>query len=192
MISMNVSSLVSSFRLLSSRSTHLNYPSQDPPHDIAFGLSVPYPNEVIFWKLPILLLFKSLYCFCLLCLFSISWARSGFTRLKRVRRRRFINNSAGVAPVVLCGVVRYLRRKSASLCSMALALLLSKTCFTKASFTTLTDRSAAPFDWGWLGGTRVCLIPFLLINSPNSLEVNCGPLSDTTSSGKQCWGKYET
>ena len=66
----------------------------------------------------------------------------------------------------------------------ALPYCLPKPVYTKASFTTLTDRSAAPFDWGWQGGTRVCLIPFLLINSS---EVNYGPLSDTTSSGKPCW-----
>ena len=31
------------------------------------------------------------------------------------------------------------------------------------------------------------LILFLLVNSANLLEGNCGPLSDTTSSGKLCW-----
>ena len=49
--------------------------------------------------------------------------------------------------------------------------------------TVCTVRSAAPFEAVWYGGTRVCLIPLFIIQSLNSAEVNCGPLSDTTSFG---------
>ena len=37
----------------------------------------------------------------------------------------------------------------------------------------------------------MCLMPFFCMNSANSFETNCGPLSDTTSSGKPCWAKVK-
>ena len=60
------------------------------------------------------------------------------------------------------------------------------TCFSKAPFTTRTDLSAAPFVAGWYGGTKVCLIPFSLMNLANSSDVNCAPLSETSCSGRPC------
>ena len=33
---------------------------------------------------------------------------------------------------------------------------------------------------GWYGVLRICFIPFLAVNSANSLDMNCGPLSGNT------------
>jgi hypothetical protein len=46
-----------------------------------------------------------------------------------------------------------------------------------------TPLSGKPFDCGWYGDTNVCFIPFNHVNSLNSLDVNCGSLSLTISSG---------
>ena len=66
-------------------------------------------------------------------------------------------------------VATQLVKRLASLCFIVMLPIPCKTCFSKASFTSRTDR-----------GTNVCLIPFYLTNLVNSSEVNCGPLSETS------------
>lgn len=47
----------------------------------------------------------------------------------------------------------------------------------------LTNRSASPFDCGWKGAVVMCSTPFALQKFENSWDVNCGPLSETSTSG---------
>ena len=46
-----------------------------------------------------------------------------------------------------------------------------------------TARSASPFVEGWYGADVTCRMPFLDMNSLNSLLTNDGPLSVTISCG---------
>jgi len=92
-----------------------------------------------------LLHFKSLCVFFFSCLFSTAYGRFGLVRLNLVLKRRFTISSAGVTPVVLWRVVRYLTRNLASLCFIEIPCLPSSTCLTKAFFTTLTDLCGALF-----------------------------------------------
>ena len=48
-----------------------------------------------------------------------------------------------------------------------------------ADLKLCTQRSARPLLAGWYGADVMCLIPFLLRNSWNSSDLNCGPLSLT-------------
>ena len=44
--------------------------------------------------------------------------------------------------------------------------------------------SASPLEDGWYFELKMCLIPCTFIKLANSSDVNCGPLSETTCSGK--------
>ena len=71
-------------------------------------------------------------------------------------------------------------------CMQTKKLCDSNTCFSKLLFSIWTNLSAAPFDAGWYGATKVCFTPFFFRKFLKTAAVNCGPLSDTTSSGKPC------
>ena len=57
------------------------------------------------------------------------------------------------------------------------------TCLVKTAFEVCTERPAAPLDARWYSGTREDLNTFCFINSVNSSDASCGPLSKTISSG---------
>ncbi|KAG5451179.1 hypothetical protein CSKR_102646 [Clonorchis sinensis] len=50
-----------------------------------------------------------------------------------------------------------------------------------------TKRSAQPFDFGWYGGERTCVIAFFRQNPCKRLEMNCNPLSETKVSSTPYW-----
>ena len=104
--------------------------------------------------------------------------RFGRNRSNLFLGRRFRNNSTGVWPVTLLGVVRLLNRNLAKLC-----VIDELPSVLKCSLNVWTKRSAGPFDLGWYGATSVCFIPFCFIQSANCREVNCGPLSLTNCIG---------
>ena len=54
-----------------------------------------------------------------------------------------------------------------------------------------TAPSARPFDDGWYGAVRVCVIPFFLKKLVNSSLVNWVPLSVTILSGMLCVAKTD-
>ena len=80
----------------------------------------------------------------------------------------------------MCGVFLYVNKKVASLQDVSPEC---NTCFVKLRLKIYTDRPAAPFDAGWYGGVSVCFTPFFFKNDLKMDEVNCSPLSETTSSG---------
>ena len=88
------------------------------------------------------------------------------------------NSSAGVLPVTLFGVLRYRIKKLATRCCKETGCppyFLSKISRKSVCFRMPTA--------GWYGGTRVCFIPVSLQKDSNTVDVNCGPLSLTSSSG---------
>ena len=113
-----------------------------------------------------------------ICLSEILRPRFGRNRSNLVLGRRFRNDSAGIWPVTLFGVVRLLNRNLAKLCVIDELPSVLKCCLN-----VWTKRSACPFDLGWYGATSMCFIPFCFIKSANSRGVNCGPLSLTNCIG---------
>ena len=114
------------------------------------------------------------------CLVRTSAARSGCSSVRRVRHSRLSMRVAGVRLVVAWGVERYVRRKSANLCDSdrpSFSLALSD------CFSVWLKHSTSPFEAGWYGALRMCLILFRL---QKSSDVNCGPLSETIYSGIPC------
>ena len=93
------------------------------------------------------------------------------------------SNEAGVSPDTMCGVFLYVNRKVTSLRDVDNLSPECNTCFVKPRFKICTDHSAAPFDAGWYRGVSVCFNPLFFKNDLKMDEVNCGLLSDTTSSG---------
>ena len=93
------------------------------------------------------------------------------------------NIEAGVSSVTMCGVFLYVNKKVASLQDVDNLSPECNTCFVKLRFKICTDLSAAPLDAGWYGGVSVCFTPLFFKNDLKMDEVNCGPLSETTSSG---------
>ena len=57
------------------------------------------------------------------------------------------------------------------------------TCFVKLHFKIYAYLSAASFNAGWYGGVSVSFTPLFFKNDFKIDEVNCDPLSGTTSSG---------
>lgn len=117
----------------------------------------------------------------LLAWLSYFWWHLAVSKGKWVSRCHCRSKELGVQPVVACGVTLEVRRKSAGLWERDLPSLelAHKACLNiwlKRSTTT-------QLRWGdkvWL----MCFIPFSCIKVWNSSAVNCGPLSDTTCSGK--------
>ena len=112
-------------------------------------------------------------CLSLACFWITRFCMDGRSRSKRVRGGVFNTNSAGVCPVVLCGVTRYrvkkLHRRSSRL----------PVVFFNPAFTVCTARSANPLLDGWYGEHLTCFIPFALQNCSNSSLVKQLPLSET-------------
>lgn len=92
-------------------------------------------------------------------LFSTTFARLRPITLNLVLRWCFTINFVGVTPIVLWGVMRY----------------------QNSLFTSL---SAAPLDCEWYRWNQHVFDVFLRLNLTNSVDINHGPLSDTTSSGR--------
>ena len=175
-IIVSICSFMSCPNYIGSRSTNFNYRPQDPLISLRISPHVLYTNPVISGKCSIPLHFKSLCVFCFCYLFSTAYARLGLVRLNLVLKRCFTISSAGVTPVVLWGVVRYLTRNLASLCFIEIPCLPLTTCLTKASFTTLTDLCGVLF---FLYFNAIYLF-FILRNQDNSIPTfrkrcnNCG------------------
>ena len=129
---------------------------------------------------------RSWWSFCLACCAFTCFSTLGSKLLNLIWGWRFRKSSAGGTPVTVCGVFLFRNKKFASLCSivnLGWPSWCDATCFRSACFRICTERSAAPFDAGWYGGVRVCLIPFIFMKFVKSCDTNWGPLSDTTSSG---------
>ena len=47
-----------------------------------------------------------------------------------------------------------------------------------SDFSDLCQRSNLPFDCGYAGEVRTCVIPAIRMNSLKSRAMNCGPLSE--------------
>ena len=92
----------------------------------------------------------------------------------------------GEISVVEWGVSRYWNKNLEILVSRSLGVVL-----LRASLTVCTARSAIPLEDGWYGATVTCRIPFLFVNSWNSILVKAVLLSETRTSGRPCIGKVE-
>ena len=122
------------------------------------------------------------------CLFVTVFSRSGFTV-------DWIGSAGDVSGTIRPEAfpspygewVRYRSGKFARRCwrvSFFCSWSTSNSCLSNAALAICTDLPAAPFVAGWYGGSiEVCLIPFKYANSANSWLANCGPLSETSSSG---------
>ena len=95
--------------------------------------------------------------------------------------RRYWNKNLEIRVSRSTGVV-FLRAslKSAAVVAFLMALL-----------NVRTARSAILFEDGWYGATVTCQIPFLRVNSWNSVLVKAVPLSETRTSGRLCVAKME-
>ena len=91
-----------------------------------------------------------------------------------------MNKTDGETAVVPQGVARYWRRKLARRCEN------DRPSFSDLRMATLkvcTNLYAKPFEEGWYGDTRICLIPLNWQKLANSPDTNCGLLSETSCSG---------
>ena len=104
----------------------------------------------------------------------------GRSKSNLVRRERPMNKTDGRTAVVPWGVARYKRRKLARRCEN------DRPSFSDLRMATLkvcTNLSANPFEEGWYGDTRMCLLPLNWQKLPNFSDTNFGPLSETSCSG---------
>ncbi|CAL4069526.1 unnamed protein product, partial [Meganyctiphanes norvegica] len=93
-----------------------------------------------------------------------------------------LTSSNGHLPVEACGVKPYtLPMYARPMCNST--GVAETSIFFNLSLTTPTARSANPLLAGWYGGVNICLTPHFDNFSSNSLEVNCGPLSETNVVG---------
>ena len=87
-------------------------------------------------------------------------------------------SSNGHFPVDACGVKPWILEIYANPTYNSVGVAATSILFS-LSLTRLTAHSAKPFEVGWYGRVNMWLNPHLDNFSLNSLEANCGPLSDT-------------
>ena len=130
-------------------------------------------------------LFLSAYTFAF-AFIPLSLSRTSLAITSSLNSGSFVriflpNNSAGLTPVVVCGVdlyaTKYLRNSSFQSFPSACAILI---LFNKDLFR----RSTSPFAWGHKGVVFRCSTPRSSRYHSNTSEPNCGSLSLVTDSGK--------
>ena len=140
----------------------------------------PLPNEcaMTFW----------LCCrFWVCCLSSTPSAAFGRSRSRHVWGCRPKSSSAGDIPVVISGIVRYMKRTFARW-----VFIVPTFTYFKPFLSIWTSRSASLFEAGWYGAEVVCFIPLILRIALNSWLVRPVPSLVTMVSGKPNLAKSVT
>ena len=131
-------------------------------------------SPMLKWRL---LAWESWQCFWFCCLLvTLCCSEKSGCRSDRCERNCLpMRSFAGETPVVVWGIVQYLREILVSSDPFLL--------FFRFSLSVWMARSARPLVEGWYGADLMCLMPLNFINVWNSSLVKTVPLSETMKSG---------
>ena len=116
-----------------------------------------------------------------------SWSSTGNSSIPGIRVHSFLRNrsSAGLTPVMLCGVGLFIIRKEPS----SYFQFIFSICATFILFNRKQlGLSTSPFAWGQSGVTRLRSMRSSSIGLQNSSLMSCGPLLEVILTGSP-WGR---